>query len=192
MRHPAPREVDSSINEFWIENPFEFEQPDTPVNLSMFERNRLFINQGGGFLVDASHFSGVDVDSDSRAVAIGDLNNDGSPDIVLRNVGGGPLRIFLNQFRAHRSLQITLRGTQSNSGGIGARLVLEVGDRRLYREHSPQNSMMAQCANETIFGLGDYDGPLKLTITWPSGVVQKIENLKPGRMQITEPKKSES
>ena len=186
MRHPAPRDVDNSVDEFWLENPGAFETKDKPVNLSMFERNRLFLNQGEGYLVDASYISGVDLESDTRAVAVGDLNEDGLPDLIVRSVGGGPLRVFLNRGRGHRSLRVTLRGTSSNSGGIGAQLVLHVGDRRLYREHSPQNSILAQSANETIFGLGDYDGPLKLSITWPSGIVQVVEDLQPGRVEIAE------
>ena len=186
MRHPAPRQVDGEVDEFWLENPFDFEKADKPVNLSMFERNRLFLNQGEGFLADASHVSGVDLESDTRAVAVGDLNEDGRPDLIVRSVGGGPLRVFLNRGRQHRSLRVTLRGTQSNSGGIGAQLVLEAGGARLYREHAPQNSILAQSALETVFGLGDYEGPLRLTITWPSGTVQVLEDMEPGRIEITE------
>ena len=84
MRHPAPRQVDGEVDEFWLENPFDFEKADKPVNLSMFERNRLFLNQGEGFLADASHVSGVDLESDTRAVAVGDLNEDGRPDLGVK------------------------------------------------------------------------------------------------------------
>ena len=185
-RHAAPRKVDDSLGEFWLANPWEFEKKENAVNLSMYERNRLYLNQGGGDLVDASHGSGVDLDSDTRAVAVGDLNEDGRPDMIVRNVGGGPLRVFINRSKAEGGIRVTLRGTKSNSDGIGAQLFLEVGDRVLYREHFPQNSMIAQSANETIFGLGGYDGPTKLTIRWPSGIEQVVENLKPGRVEIVE------
>ena len=49
-----------------------------------------------------------------------------------------------------------------------------------------QNSILAQSALETVFGLGDYEGPLRLTITWPSGTVQVLEDMEPGRIEITE------
>ena len=138
-------------------------------------------------MADASTISGIDIDSDTRAVAVGDLNLDGRPDMVVRGIGGGPLRVFLNRCDASNSLRVTLRGSKSNSRGIGARLILETGDRELYREHFPQNSMIAQSATETIFGLNEDSKPAKLTIRWPSGAVQVLDNLAPGRRRISEP-----
>jgi len=184
MRHPAPRAVDDSISEFWLENPFDFERL-AGFNLSMYERNRVYSNLGGGAFVDTSHLSGIDKDSDSRAVAIGDINEDGRPDLLLRNAGGGALFVFTNAIQGNRSLLVTLRGTKSNRDGIGARLVLEVEGRRLVREHFPANSVHALSANETVFGVGRATGPFPLTITWPSGTVQTL-TLGPGRHVIVE------
>jgi hypothetical protein len=186
FRLPSPRRTDDDIGEFWVENVADFERiPE--YNLSMYERNRFFKNCGGGRLVDASYVSGTDLTSDSRAVAVGDLDEDGRPDLVVRNCGGGPVRIFLNRIPGGQALTVTLRGSRSNLQGIGARLVLEVGGRKLYREHFPQNSLMAQNACETIFGLGESPGPARLTVTWPSGLVQVLEALEPGRLEVREP-----
>ncbi len=169
----------------WVENVADFEEVGT-YNLSMYERNRVYMNLGRARLVEVSYLSAADVPSDSRAVAVGDLNEDGRPDMVVRNSGGGPLRVFLNRVQGGRSLLVTLRGLRSNPEGIGARLVLEVDGRRLYREHFPQNSLMAQNACETIFGVGEARGPFRLTVTWPSGAVQVLEGLEPGRIQVEE------
>ncbi len=186
MRLEAPRQVDDRVGEFWLENPFDFERLRN-FNLSMYERNRLFLSRGRGVLVDASHLSATDHTSDSRAVAVGDLDEDGRPDLIVRSVGGGPLRVFLNRIRGGRSLHVTLRGTRSNTDGIGARMVLQVGDRKLRRDHFPQNSLLSQNANETIFGLGNHRGPFELTIRWPSGTVQVLGDLEPGRIRVVEP-----
>ncbi len=180
----APREVDGAVDEFWLDNPFDFER--MPFNLSMYERNRFFINRSQGHLLDVSHSSGVDIESDTRGVCIGDLNEDGRPDMVVRNVGGGPLRVFLNDTQGGRSLTVTLRGSRSNRNGIGSRLELRLGERKLYREHWPQNSLMAQNALETIIGLGDHEGPMRLTVRWPSGAVQVLEGVQPGRLCVEE------
>lgn len=185
-RLDAPREVDEDLNEFWLENPFDFER-EQEFNLSMYERNRFFINQGAGKLVDASHISGVDVNFDSRSVAVGDLDEDGRPDLLLRSVGGGPLRVFMNNATGGRSVSVALKGNASNTEGIGARLRLELDGRQLYREHFPRNSLRSQDAAETIFGVGDAEGPFRLHISWPSGVEQVLEDVHTGRLVLTEP-----
>ena len=183
--HDAPRAPDGILDEFWLENPFDF-QSNAGVNLSRFERNRMMFNVGGARFVDVSAVSTTDIDSDTRAVAIGDLNNDGRPDLIVRNSGGGPLRIFLNRIEQGSSIKVLLKGTTSNAQGIGARLWLTVGERTLYREHFPQNSMAAQNALETIFGLGTHEGPARLEIQWPTGKRQVVENLTAGTHTITE------
>ena len=102
-------------------------------------------------------------------------------------MGGGPLRGFLNDVTVGRSLPVTLRGSRSNREGIGARLELDLGGQKLHREHFPQNSLMAQNALETIFGLGDHEGPMRLTVRWPSGAVQVLDDVRPGRLRVEEP-----
>jgi hypothetical protein len=186
MRLPAPRELDGAIDEMWVENIADFESAGQ-FNLSMYERNRLFMNGRGGPLVDASYVSGVDLDADSRAVAVGDLDEDGRPDLVVRGSGGGPLRVFLNRTESGRAVTVKLKGSRSNAHGIGARLILAVGDRKLYREHFPENSLMAQNATETVFGLGDAKGPFELTVLWPSGLEQVLPNVRAGRIKVAEP-----
>ena len=186
MRLPAPRELDGAIDEMWVENISDFEAAGE-FNLSMYERNRLFLNGKGRGLIDASYLSGVDIDADSRAVCVGDLDEDGRPDLVVRSSGGGPLRIFLNRTGSGRAITVTLKGSRSNALGIGARLVLEVGDRKLYREHFPENSLMAQNATETVFGLGDAKGPFRLTVLWPSGLEQVVPKVRAGRITVSEP-----
>ena len=49
MRLPAPRELDDNIGEMWVENIADFEIVGD-YNLSMYERNRLFVNGGEGEL----------------------------------------------------------------------------------------------------------------------------------------------
>ncbi len=185
-RHKAPRAVDDSIGEFWLENPFDFER-NKGFNLSMFERNRMFFNRDGKRFAEVSYLSATDLDSDSRAVAVGDLDADGRPDLIVRNAGGGPLRVFMNKMPALPYVRVTLEGSASNKDGIGARLTLDTGSRKLYREHFPQNSLYAQSALETIFGLGDHTGSSTLTVVWPSGREQVIENVQPGPLTIREP-----
>ena len=185
LRHASPRKLDDNLGEFWLENPFDFQRLKG-FNLSMFERNRLFFNQGDCVFADVSHISATDIDADSRSVAVGDLNEDGRPDLVVRGVGGGPLQIFLNRITEHRSLHVTLRGNKSNPEGIGARIQLTIVDHTLVRDHFPQNSYSSQNATETIFGIGGHQGPMTLSISWPSGH-KETHPVEAGRLLFEEP-----
>jgi hypothetical protein len=58
-------------------------------------RNRLYRQGPGGRLVDVSRGSGLDVAGRGMGAAVGDINNDGRPDLLLTEYGGA--RLFLNQ-----------------------------------------------------------------------------------------------
>lgn len=58
-------------------------------------RHGLFLQGADGRFTDASPGSGLDVAGHAMGVAIGDLNNDGWPDVVITEYRG--LRLFLNR-----------------------------------------------------------------------------------------------
>lgn len=57
--------------------------------------NRLFRQEADGHFVDVTAGSGLDDPSFGMGVAVGDINNDGYPDIYVSNFG--PDRLFLNR-----------------------------------------------------------------------------------------------
>ena len=61
-----------------------------------------------------------DSDGDGRCVVGADFRNNGRLDVVLRQVGGGPLIIYENNFPQRHYLKVSLRGARSNKLGIGA------------------------------------------------------------------------
>ncbi len=62
-------------------------------------RNRLYRQRPDGRFEDVSAGSGLDVAGYGMGVAIGDVNNDGFPDVVLTQYGGS--RLFLNDGKGH-------------------------------------------------------------------------------------------
>jgi hypothetical protein len=137
--------------------------------------------------VDVSHPTTADLDSDSRAVAAGDVTGDGMPDLLVRSSGGGPLRVFENQWPKSSWLLVSLRGVKSNSLGIGAKLKLELADRTLWRELYPVNSFLSQMPSRVHFGLGPAGQIRRLTVHWPSGLTQTVSGISPNtHVRITE------
>ena len=107
----------------------------------------------------------------------GDFRNDGRLDLVVRQVGGGAVRLFENQFPKAHYLTVSLRGTASNRPRDGARLTAKVAGRDLTRELYPHNSFRSQMPSRVHFGLGDSARIERLTVRWPSGAVQTMEDL---------------
>lgn len=176
---PLPGKLDKGLGEFWSPNPWTIVSQGH--NLSAFERNRVFLNHKGGDFLDMSHLSGADSDGDGRSVVAADFRNVGMPDLIVRQVGGGPLLLFENRLPQRHYLNVTLRGRTSNRQGIGARLMAEVGGLKLTREMYPACGYRSQSPNVVHLGLANATAVDALTINWPSGKVQRITGLKADR-----------
>jgi enediyne biosynthesis protein E4 len=171
-----PGELDKSLGEFWVENPWDIVRKG--FNLSAYERKRTWMNVRGEDFLDISFLTGADNDGDGRSVVAADFSNNGRQDLVLRQVGGGPLLFYENNFPQRHFLKVSLRGKKSNRQGIGARLVAEVQGQPLVRELYPLNSFRSEMPNLVHFGLGDAAKVDRLTIRWPSGKVQVLTDVK--------------
>lgn len=187
---PPPGSVDSSLGEFWVSNPWDI--VSNGHNLSAYERNRTFLNLRGGDFLDVSFVAGADSDGDGRSVVAGDFRNEGRLDLVVRQVGGGPLLIYENQFPAAHYLTVSLRGTRSNKLGIGARLTAVAGGLTQTRELYPQNAFRSQMPSRVHFGLGAVAAVDRLTIRWPSGLVQELRDLPADRHIVVEEREGTS
>lgn len=179
-RVPELGEVDREGGEFWVENPFEI--PSNGHNLSAYERNRVFLNLDGRDFIDASFATGADIDSDSRSVVAADFDRDGRQDLLVASVGGGPLRLFLNRFdHGGSSAWIDLVGTASNRKAIGARVTAVAGGRTIVRDLFTPNGHAGQGPPELWLGLGDAKKIDRLEVRWPTGEIQRFEDLPVGR-----------
>ncbi len=181
---PAPGSVDPALGEFWVSNPWDIVSQGH--NLSSYERNRSFLNIAGQDFVDISFVTGTDNDGDGRSVVAGDFRNNGQLDLLVRQVGGGPVLLYENEFPKAHYLTVSLRGTKSNRLGIGARLVATVAGRLLTRELYPLNSFRSQMPSRLHFGLGDAAKVDRLTIYWPSGAIQELTDVAADRHIVVE------
>ena len=131
----------------------------------------------------------LDSDGDGRCGVAADLNNDGMNEIIVRQVGGGALKIYENRFPRKNYLKVSLRGTKSNSFGIGARLTLSAASQTQVREMYPVNSYRSQAPNIAHFGLNEAKEVDLLEVKWPSGRIQRFRSIEVNRHIIVEENK---
>ncbi|MGH9318126.1 MAG: CRTAC1 family protein, partial [Thermoanaerobaculia bacterium] len=116
-----------------------------------------------------------------RGSAIADYDNDGDLDIAVSS-SGGPLQLLRNDGKHGNWLGVQLIGKKSNRQGIGARLTAETsGGRKLTRWVQAGNSYLSSSDPRVLFGLGAGKIVQKLTIDWPSGTVQVLEDVPEGK-----------
>lgn len=162
---------------------------DTPV---LRERNFAFRNRGNLQFESVGQSWGLDQLSASYGAAYGDLDRDGDLDLVVCNFGE-PISVFRNHSQTGQRVLIRLRGTTSNAWGIGAIVQVETASKTQTQQLMLCRGFMS--ANEPIlhFGLGDDPMIKKLTVRWPNGTHQWVEQLAAGYLYtITEPQSSTS
>jgi enediyne biosynthesis protein E4 len=120
----------------------------------------------------------------ARGTAFGDLNNDGSIDVVT-TVLGGSLQVFMNRGSRAHWLTITLRGTRSNRDGLGARVQVN-GQTRFATTAGSYESANDQRLH---FGLGPSKSA-KVEVLWPSGTRQVLNDVPADQfLEIREPER---
>lgn len=170
----APGNPDEALGEFWEDDPWEIAFKH---NLSAYERNRMYLNLDGNGFIDISEVTSADVDGDSRSAVALDYDSDGNMDLLLRQTGGDPLVLFRNCFSAGNYLNVSLRGVKNNSLGIGAKITARIGSRNVVRELFPINSFHSQARSQVHIGLGTEDRVTSLTIQWPDGMLQTLQDV---------------
>jgi hypothetical protein len=172
LDHQPLGELDEERGEFWIKNPWTMNHD--PRNVSAYEPNQVFLNLGSGTFAEIGHLTTANSDGDGRGAAVLDVNGDLQPDLVLRQSGGGAVVVIENRFPPVSRLEVSLAGTESNSLGIGARVIAVVGERRIHRDLYPENNYHVSQGALVRFGLGDAQQVDKLIVHWPSGTVQEL------------------
>jgi hypothetical protein len=114
-----------------------------------------------------------------RGLAVGDLDNDGWPDVVV-SCSNGPVVLLRNEAGSARWLGVKLVGRQRRDV-VGSTAVLELeGGRRLTRFARGGGSYLSAPDTRLLFGLGESGQPTRLTVRWSWGESQSWQGLAPG------------
>ena len=160
--------------------------------------NRLYRNNGDNTFTDITNGSGAEGLGIGSGVGAADVNDDGYPDLFVTNRTYYSMgkrvsmeqqnQLLLNAGGENNWVRVALIGTRSNRSGYGARVKLVSGDLVQYREHTSAHGYNSANDPRLLFGLGANNSIDYIEITWPSGVVQKVDGVEPGNtVTITEP-----
>jgi hypothetical protein len=126
-----------------------------------------------------------------RGSAFGDLNNDGSLDIVVTSLNDKP-RILMNTADSgNHWLMLNLIGHKSARDAIGAKVKLTTASGRiLYNHVSISTGFMSSSDKRVHFGLGQESKVASVEIRWPSGIRQVLKDIDADQfLKIDEPAK---
>ena len=136
--------------------------------LRYLEPPALFPNSAGQFeksvLRDVPAVAG-------RGAAFGDLDNDGTMDVVVSVLGDRPI-VLRNHANRNHWLTVRLIGTRSNRDGLGAKV--RVGNQWGYVTTS--GSYLSASDARVHFGLGG-ETQARVEIIWPNGTRQVLDKV---------------
>lgn len=145
----------------------------------------LYWNVGGGKFKDISDDAGPGIADawSSRGSAAGDLDNDGSLEVVINNLGARPS--LLKNYGPRKSwLLVRCVGTTCNRDAIGARVYVYLHGRRLSGEVQTGTSYLSQHDPRLHFGLGDEAAYDRIEVQWPGGKRERFSGGKANRMVV--------
>jgi hypothetical protein len=139
---------------------------------------QLFLGNARGKLNDVTTRSGAmfEVLRMGRALACGDLDNDGRTDAVVISQND-PLAYFHNQTDGGHFLTLGLEGTISNRDAVGAVVSVHCGSRVQVAPRLGGGSYQSAGDPRLHFGLRECESAGHVEIRWPSGRVDRYDNL---------------
>ena len=122
----------------------------------------------------------------SRGLAVGDLDDDGDPDVVLSNMDAPPALLENRQRTGHHWIAFRVTAPAGNRFAIGARVTITSGGKTQTREIRSGGSYLSQSDLRPLFGLGDAAGPVSVEVRMPGGARWSWQDLAVDRLHTLE------
>ncbi len=145
-------------------------------SFSGYERDPLYLNEGGKKFLDISGVSGIDSITDGRAGVFADFDNDGDLDVFLTTIQGQSHLLFRNNVGQDGNfLRVSLRGTKTGRDAFGSVVRVKTSSGILTRVKSGGEGFISQHDPRLLFGLGRDKRAEWVEVTWPDGKVERFE-----------------
>jgi len=152
---------------------------DDPADLTPYlEANQLYLQRDGAF-VDVSDQAGPGFvrPEITRGLAVGDIDNDGDPDVVICN-NTGPTQIFINNLGGKNHWVGLRLMTESGRDDHAAQVFLETASgRRLLRQVRVDGSYLSANDPRVLFGLAGESGPVSIEVHWVDGRIEAFTGI---------------
>ena len=151
------------------------------------QKNQLLLNLGSRFRdVSESAGSGLQLARVGRGLAMGDLDDDGDPDLLVSNMDDVPTLLENRQQTGHHWIALRLLSATRNRFAIGAKVILEANGRKQFREVRSGGTYLSQSDLRALFGLGEYSGAVAVEVRMPGGSRYKWRGLAADRLHVLE------
>jgi tetratricopeptide (TPR) repeat protein len=139
---------------------------------SIYEGRKSFLyeNLGGGKFKDITFLAGVRV-FNGWGCGFSDFDNDGDLDLFVAS--GSGVHLFRNDGNENNYLKVKIIGKESNSTGIGTRIIVRQKEDFQIREIQGGKGTTSQNSFVQLFGFGEKALPVDIEVRFLSGVVKK-------------------
>ena len=118
----------------------------------------------------------------SYSNAIGDIDNDGYPEILVNNINHDNIFLWKNNSNnTNNWLKVKLEGTISNRNGVGSMIEISVNGEKQYRYTLIGEGYLSQNSASEIFGIGDATVIDYVKVNWLSGTEDIFYNVSPNQ-----------
>jgi enediyne biosynthesis protein E4 len=151
------------------------------------QRNQFMLNVGDRFRdVSATAGGGLQVARVARGLAVGDLDDDGDPDVVVSNMDDAPTILENRQQTGHHWIAFRIVSPTHNRFAIGAKITMESAGTKQVREVRSGGSYVSQSDLRAYFGLADRTAPVAVEVRMPGGARWRWQRLAVDRLHVLE------